>query len=223
MKHVARLFVGIAIASALGLGAANPADAFSGSGSGRPGSLVPPAVQGSHHYVMGGWYPYLMVQNMTAWRSPATTGSQSVAAAFQVFRWNGSSWAYQTGSTVQGTIAAGYNSIRMPIWSITPTAGRGYYYVQMTVTWRSSTGVTLGTTNIYWNGSRDYECATVLTCSTGTGWVPRLAGFATSTGHPGGCAALHHARFAKSSARVTSALALLAVNAATVFAGGRVP
>jgi hypothetical protein len=170
-KVMLRGLAAVGLAASVGLAAAGPAAAFSGSGSGQPGAVVVPAVQGTHLPVLGGYLVTLMTQNMVAERSPATSGAQYISAAYRVYRWNGSSWVYKAGSTVATTLAAGYSKVTMPFWSVQPTSGRGYYYVETTIRWKNGAGVVLGTMNIFWTGPSDYRCATLLPCTTGPGWI----------------------------------------------------
>lgn len=165
-KLALRGLAAIAIAASVGLGAAQPAAAFTFNGTGNPGAVTVPAVQGTHLPT-----PTLMTQNMIVERSAASTGAQYISAAYRVYRWNGSSWVYKTGRTVATSLAAGYSKVTMPVWSVSPTSGTGYYYVETTVTWKTGAGVVLGTMNIFWTGPRDYQCATMLPCTPGTGWV----------------------------------------------------
>jgi hypothetical protein len=170
-KVVLRGLAAIAIAASVGLAAAMPVAAFTFNGSGQPGAVTVPAVQGTHLPILGGFTPTLMTQNMVAERSAASTSNQYISATYRVYRWNGSSWVYKTGSTVAATLPAGYSKVTMPFWSVMPTSGKGYYYVETTVQWKTGAGAVLGTMNIFWTGPRDYQCATMLPCSVGTGWV----------------------------------------------------
>jgi hypothetical protein len=165
-KVMLRGLAAVAIAASVGLAAAGPAAAYSGSGSGQPGAVVVPFVQGTHLPT-----PTLMTQGMVAERSAASTGTQYIRAAYRVYRWNGSSWVYKTGSTVAATLPAGYSKVTMPAWSVSPTSGIGYYYVETTVTWQTGAGALLGTMNIFWTGPRDYQCATYFPCTPGPGWI----------------------------------------------------
>jgi hypothetical protein len=165
-KLALRGLAAVAIAASVALAAAGPAAAYSGTGSGQPGAVVVPFVQGTHLPT-----PTLMTQGMVAERSAASTGTQYIRAAYRVYRWNGSSWVYKTGSTVAATLPAGYSKVTMPAWSVSPTSGIGYYYVETTVTWQTGAGAVLGTMNIFWTGPRDYQCATYLPCTPGPGWI----------------------------------------------------
>jgi hypothetical protein len=171
-KAMLRGLVAVAIAASAGVSAAVPVAAYSFNGSGQPGGVVVPVVQGTHLPLGGIYYPTLMTQGMVVDRSLAAAGAQNIAAAYRVFRWNGASWVYSTGSTASATIAAGATKTTMPIWTVYPTDGTGYYYVETTVTWRTAAGTLLGTINIFWTGPRDYQCVTfVRPCTPGTGWI----------------------------------------------------
>ena len=169
---IARRLLALGISVAALVSMAVPASAFTHSGSGLYGSLSVPVVQGSHLPIGYGFYPALINQGLVAGRSAGSSGAQAIAASYRVYKWNGSIWAYVTGSTVSTTLAAGYQTIQLPGWTIYPTTGRGHYYVETTITWRNSSGALLGTKYVNWNQSGDYQCATIVApCSVGAGWV----------------------------------------------------
>ena len=60
----------------------------------------------------------------------------------------------------------------MPIVDRLPDDRQDYFYVESTVTWKTPAGALLGTMNFFYNGSRDYKCATVIRpCTPGPGYI----------------------------------------------------
>jgi hypothetical protein len=162
--------LGVSVAAILAVAA--PAAGFSHSGSGLYGSVSAPVVQGSHLPVGGVYWPTLINQGLVTGRSAGSSGAQTIAASYRAYKWNGSVWAYSTGSTVSTTLYAGYQTVRLPSWTVYPTSGRGHYYVEATITWKTPAGALLGTRYVYFNQAGDYQCATIVKpCSVGTGWV----------------------------------------------------
>lgn len=141
--------------------------------SGSPGSVTPYQVKGT---TVNSCYPagnclsrQVQVPGPLVGRSPNGNTAQDVRIQYRVYRWNGSAWALY--SSVNKAYSMGYNtSVRLPQMNF--NVGAGYYSVQESLSWHvSSTGMTLGTRGVNYNGN-DYACVnSQLTCGVSTGWL----------------------------------------------------
>lgn len=140
--------------------------------SGSYGSITPYQVRGTtvNTCQVGTCYQrQVQVPGATVGKSPSATAAQNINVQHRVYRWNGSAWALYR--TANHTYSMGYNNaVRLP--QIGFNVPNGYYTVQMTFTWSvSSTGMTLGSRSVNYNGN-DYGCYnSALSCSTSTGWL----------------------------------------------------
>ena len=177
MKTITRILLAL-ITTLAALLVAPSADAYTHSSTGSPGRVTAYRVQGTHYPVWTpygtSWSPGLRTPGPTVYRSPATTGAQTVVVIIQVKRWDGYAWRNVQQRTREYTIWTGQSGIRTGDWDLIPTAlNRGQWTVSMAIVWgRRSTGAGLGTRTIYMNQQGDYECATTFsTCYAGAGWV----------------------------------------------------
>ena len=152
------------------LGAAQAVQLYGASGS--YGSISPGSVKGTtvNTCPMGTCYQrQLQIPGPTVGKSPSATAAQDVRIQYRVYRWNGSAWALY--SSANRAYSMGYNaSVRLP--QINFNVGAGYYYVQESLSWHvSSTGMTLGSRGVNFNGY-DYYCSgSQLSCGTNAGWL----------------------------------------------------
>lgn len=158
--------------------AVTPAHAYHYGTQGRyPGNVSPGVVQGSHIDLCAGLgytclKPWVYATGPVVYRSPASTGRQTVQVNYQLDRWNGSNWVVQSTKAYASYINPGYGSVRMPRVDFQPTSGRGYYRLGMAVAWGNSTGsVGYGSRALSFDEARDYVCNTRYACSVGAGWV----------------------------------------------------
>jgi hypothetical protein len=161
----------IAAFLSINLGSAQAVQLYGASGS--YGSITPYQVQGT---TVNTCYPagncltrQLQVPGPTVGKSPSATAAQDIRIQYRVYRWNGSAWALHV--SVNKAYSMGYNSaVRLPQMNF--NVGTGYYTVQMSLSWHvSSTGMTLGSRGVNYNGN-DYACVnSQLACGVSTGWL----------------------------------------------------
>jgi hypothetical protein len=151
-RRIARPAV-VAILALTITGAAIPAGAVTRSNTGSVGSV---------YYQRTAGYSANMSQSLnsgqiTAYRSPASTGTQQITIRWRVWEYQGGQWYVdgtgQSTYTVQPGQYVGING-----WTHTTTSG--LYATDLTVTWRTTTGVQLGRSFIDYVHSGDYECWT---------------------------------------------------------------
>lgn len=141
--------------------------------SGQPGAITPYQVSGT---TVNSCYPVgncltrqVQVPGPLVGRSPNGNTAQDVRIQFRVYRWNGSAWSLY--SSANRAYSMGYNSsVRLPAYKV--NVGVGYYMVQESLSWHvSSTGMTLGSRGVNYNGN-DYACVnSQLACGVNTGWI----------------------------------------------------
>lgn len=152
-----------------------PTKSFTYTGSGRPGGLTVYRVQGTHLRPCGAWYcawnPVVSIPGPMIYRSPATSGAQSVLVRYVVQRWDSSfGWSNLIVKDQFDSIWAGHPSTRVPQQTWYPTKA-GYLRVFMIFAWASG-GTSLGGRTVSMVHQGDYECATRMqTCFTGPGYV----------------------------------------------------
>ena len=154
-----------------------PADAYTVTNSGRPGSVEAYKIQGTHFnscQSMGYecWTPWVTGTGPIVYRSPATTGNQAIVVVYDLYKWSNGSWTKQSTRNHTRTLSAGYSKIQMPRPDFLPNSGAGYFRVMTTVGWGNSSGQTLGIKVLDYNESGDYSCNTRFTsaCSS-SDWV----------------------------------------------------
>lgn len=174
---VRRLVLAVLLVVAATLGIVAPqASAYTNGGTiGTPGQAVVYQVIGTHFSVPCGPYacfqPGLTINGSYIYRSPATTGAQTVTVNTQVRRWNGIGWVLQTQRTQSLSIPAGYGAVRFGQWNVIPTAA-GAMYVQHAIVWSDPYGRVLGGRSIVMNTAGDYVCQTRLRgCTAYAGFV----------------------------------------------------
>lgn len=159
---------------AMVLGALGPlarrAHAYQYTSSGRPGQVTIYKVNGT----LSNNRPQLYDVGTRVYRSPASTGSQTVLNYYQIYRWNGSSWAYFYSTPAKSrTIPAGTSWVTMPQLNILPSQYANYYYIVQRIQWSGANGVVVGSLAATMNQSGDYQCVNVLPskCSVGNGYI----------------------------------------------------
>ncbi len=169
-RSILTLLVAIATLVTINLGNAEAVQLYGASGS--PGTITPYQVTGR---TVNACYPsgdcpnrQVYVPGPLVGRSPNGNAAQDVRIQFRVYKWNGSAWGLY--SWVNRAYSMGYNSsVRLPAYAVNVSVG--YYRVEESLSWHlSSTGMTLGTRGVNYNGN-DYACNSQLPCGTGTGWV----------------------------------------------------
>ena len=165
------LLATVAAVLSINVGAAQAVQLYGASGS--PGSIAPGWVRGT---TVNTCYPVgncltrqVQVPGPVVGRSPNGNTAQDVRIQFRVYRWNGSAWTLY--SSANRAYSMGYNSsVQLPAYKV--NVGTGYYMVQESLSWHvSSTGMTLGSRGVNFNGY-DYGCVnSQLACGTSAGWL----------------------------------------------------
>lgn len=160
------------------IASSSSASAYTHTGlSGRPGLVQPFQTLGTHLQVPCGAYGYsncfapgLTVQGPVVYRSPAATGIQYVTVRYNVYRWTGVGWAYETGREFSGTIGASQTGVALNIWNVLTTSG--HKRTTFSIKWSNTYGQTLATSAVDMSGN-DYACSTrfTLKCTVYTGSV----------------------------------------------------
>jgi hypothetical protein len=177
IRRVAGLATTFVLAIAMALGLAAPASATSWVASaGRPGPVAPVVAQGvtTYYRVPGALYGSqvraIQVNGPRVYRSPATSGAQTVTYTFNISRWTGSTWVVVAqGWSSSATIPQGVSSVAFAA-QIVRTSVVGYYRVMMGFGWRSANGATVGTSILQYSQAGDYQCR-IGGCATGPGWI----------------------------------------------------
>lgn len=156
-----------------------PAAAYTQSTSGKPGSVTNYKAQGSHLAVYCGiagyncYTPWVIAQGPVVYRSPASTGTQTIAVLYTFERWNGSGWVQAAQKSATRSLQAGYSKIQMPRGDYTPN-GNGYFRVHTSIGWANSNDtVAFGQRHLFYTQVGDYSCNTNLPskCNASNGWV----------------------------------------------------
>jgi hypothetical protein len=149
--------------------------------TGRPGAVSVPTVRfgdtllqtsagliAAPRFDSAGRYVY-------AYRSPATSGDQTVKALYVLEGWSGSGWvkiAHQGWMT--RVIRAGQSYVAFPALDISPSNFRrgSYYRVTWSVIWATPAGAGLGGTRVVSNLASDHRCVTTrYLCTSYAGYV----------------------------------------------------
>lgn len=145
--------------------------------SGRPGPVRPYQTLGTHLQVNCGapgyvdcFGPGLTISGPVVFRSPASTGTQYVTVRYNVYRWTGAAWVYETSRDFSSTIYAGQTGAAMHTWQVHTTSG--FKKTSFNVVWSNAYGQILATSVVAMNGN-DYACSTRFTfkCTAYNGWV----------------------------------------------------
>jgi hypothetical protein len=139
---------------------AAPASAFTNVPSGRPGTSYT-------HKTLG--YYWMGVMNLdsgqvTAYRSPASTGTQLVTIRWRVWKMLAAGWSLDGNFSVTYTVYSGQH-VDMP--TFTGQELSSYYSTDLTITWKTSTGTFLGSSFYDYIHFGDYQCWTSQGCAVG--------------------------------------------------------
>jgi hypothetical protein len=148
---------------------ARPAAAYTWADDGRPGASQMPQARG---YGGDPGLSELSFPRRYVWRSPATTGDQTVTVAVQIFKYNRYYNRYYLDSTwyTRTTIPRGYGGAWVPRMRMHPRATPGNFSIHGGIRWTSANGTNLGTRAFDYNAARDYVCMTgyPYRCNVGT-------------------------------------------------------
>lgn len=176
-----RLTVVAALAAALVLPASASAWEYAVT-NGQPGQVWMPPVYPFEDGRFTTYGPFLMFTTFDGayiYRSPATSGQQSVAGIYLVQRWNGVQWYVASRqNTPSYTIAAGQEGVYVPrLWRSpgrNQLYNRGQFRVQFLVAWTSGgpEGPGLGSTILSPSQVGDLRCRSMLRpCQATARWV----------------------------------------------------
>ena len=122
---------------------------------GRPGSVQLPQVQGVATQLGSS---ELRFPARYVWRSPSSTGAQSVVLFARVWHYAGGQYLLEKDWYVAATIPAGAPGVWLPAMRMTPR-NIGDYTLQVYVHWRTLGGTSLGNLFVDENAASDYVCA----------------------------------------------------------------
>lgn len=159
------------------MGWAAPASAYTTSTSGRPGAATLYRVQGGHYNACSGqiyscYNPDVFVPAPYVTRSPATTGTQTVAIVTTLFTWTGSSWSQSAQQSGAKVLPAGQSG--MPLLTSEFKINRaGSFKTQTFLHWYDASGNALGWRLSNFVQSGDYTCVGRFTasCNATQGYV----------------------------------------------------
>jgi hypothetical protein len=146
------IVIASAVAVTATLLAASPASATTYVPSGRPGTSGVHKTYGTHNYT------WLQIGSggVTAYRSPASSGTQKVTIRWRVWRTYGGTWQLADDVSTTYTVYPG-QYVNYPGW-IHESAFYNYYSTDLRITWRTSTGTFLGDAYRDFIHRDDYEC-----------------------------------------------------------------
>lgn len=98
---------------------------------------------------------------VSAYRSPAATGVQTVRARYVVQRWDGTDWVNTARSDVMTRqIGSQQTRARFPSPYLQPQVSRGYLRLTYAFAWSDANGRALGNTVVTSNSYTDHVCVT---------------------------------------------------------------
>jgi hypothetical protein len=141
----------------------------------RPGMVYVPSVYITDvqipNYNYGPVYTLMTDVGPLAYRSPASTGAQTVLLRVQYEKWNGTQWVLSAHTSWTRQILAGQNSVRFPTLYIQPLEAKGAFRVTWQFLWASPTGASLGVITVLPNTTSDHVCVTPYrTCRSNNGY-----------------------------------------------------
>lgn len=135
--------------------------------SGRPGAVQPYQTLGTHLQVNCGGYGYtncfgpgLTISGPVVFRSPASRSTQYVTVRYNVYRWSGAAWVFETSRIFSRVIRTGQRAAALQTWQVHTTSG--YKRTTFRVRWSNASGRTLASSAVVMNGN-DYACSTRFT------------------------------------------------------------
>lgn len=100
----------------------------------------------------------------------APGGTEHISVTYSVYRWDGSSWAWQKNYTGSALIPATQVSAKLPPLRH-DSFSAGYYRVTESITYTSPIGAVIGSYSLDMSEARDYKCNTSYSCSVGAGYI----------------------------------------------------
>lgn len=138
--------------------AAAPVSAYTYRSSYQPGSVVTQKTLGDGRGVA---QARLNSGVIKAYRSPATTGTQLITVSWRVWEYYRGTWVSRAWPAVTYTAYAG-QYVNTNGWYY-DTIG-GFFATETFVTWRTTTGVVLGSALFDYVHSTDYQCVPSIGC-----------------------------------------------------------
>jgi hypothetical protein len=156
------------------------------AGTGTRGNISLPSIHIGDLYMPVGMTQFTLYGETgpIVYRSPASTGSQTITAMYYVEKWDASSsrWVITAVSPnlLTGQISANQVGVQLAAPYIQPVQARGYFRFSWFFEWRTSTGVKLGDTVIHSNLVADHVCQTPYRlCQSNSGYF-QTGGFGTN-------------------------------------------
>ena len=147
---------------------------FSGA-RGQVGSVTLPVVSVADLLMPSGYRAFTLLSNNgpVAYRSPATSGYQTVKARYTVKKFVDGAWYQATNSPLMSrTMATGQSAVRFPALYLQPGSARGYFRVTWAFDWHNANGSMVATTHVVSNQTSDHACVTpVRWCQSFAGYV----------------------------------------------------
>lgn len=142
--------------------------------SGSYGWIQPYQVEGRGQVKATSVVPAVRVNAPVVYRSPATTGRQTVGYQAQLQVWNGYTWVDSWISQPDyWVLSPGQQWTRPAPVDFNDLARGKYYRVKFLVVWADANGRGLGTKYVTMDRSGDYVCraSSYVGCLAGPGWV----------------------------------------------------
>lgn len=166
------------------LGVAAPsASAWQYSQPYRQGTVTLPTVYVADLIQPAGNVAFTLMSNTgpVAYRSPATTGVQTVNSRYYVQIWTTGGWANSAHSPLMtGQLNSGLSTVTFPRAYLQPLQTRGYFRVTWAFDWYSN-GSLIGSTSVVSHLTSDHVCVTQSRlCQSSAGYV-RTGGYRTNS------------------------------------------
>lgn len=161
---------------AMGTLQAAPASAYTTRNSGNPGRVTGYQVQGSHYDSCTSPYytcftPWVVGHGPAVYRSPSSSGTQTITAVYQLQRYNGSYWVNYSSRVYTRYLQRGYSWMYLPRIDFLPNTA-GSFRVVIGIAWSNQYDtVTFGAKKLVYNRSGDFICNTRFPCEAGAGYV----------------------------------------------------
>lgn len=143
--------------------------------SGQGGNITLPTVAVGDLVMPSGGTRFTLYSDTgpIAYRSPASTGAQTVNARYSVQKWNGSAWINVASSPLlTGQIGAVQTGVQFTRAYLQPIEARGYFRLTWGFDWYNASGTRIGSAFGTSNLTSDHVCVTrIRLCQSSAGFV----------------------------------------------------